>query len=207
MNRTFLRRIHWHDVCAVWLVKEMRKALSFNLTCLLLVVAFLSSSLLIMMHVLSLPNGETFVFINQPLPQTLESNSNSTMPIHSRSFYRYTKDPSGLNGFFTFETDVYLIGMMATGCASRDQNFEVYIAPYNMTVEWVGEVDENGNDWYDWVGGVYFYLRVEYGKASDFQMLPHGYGFFVPEGEEVGHGLWSLELGSGGQFTVYYVEV
>lgn len=175
---------------------------------LLVSVFFILSLLIIGLTPLSSKRVE-YLTIYEVKSQVLDSDFNSTLLVQSQSFYRFTKKAqSELLDNFTFETDVYLVGVGVMGCASGNQNFELHISPSNLTIDWVGEMDNWGNSWFDVVGGHYFYLRIDsgHGQASDFQFLPYGYGFFIPKGQVIEFGLWSPKAGHGGMFTVYYIE-
>lgn len=127
--------------------------------------------------------------------------------VRTKTFFRFSKVVgSNYVGNWTFETDVYLIGVTATSCASTPQKYEVSILPYDQDKpEIVSEYDENGNAWFN--GRVYFYLRIDtsVGKVNDRFFLPYGLGVFVPKGEPIHFGLWGSAYGQGGSFTLYYI--
>ena len=135
----------------------------------------------------------------------------------SCSFYRYTVTKRGIPspvGHAKFDYDILLKGASVIACDSKEQRFYLIVSEMLISKEGkhkriVGKAGSHGNYFFDWVGQVYFFVRVDTTKSilRAEQFMPNGEGFHIPKGKPVYLTLFSgVDEGVGGTIALYYIK-
>lgn len=144
-------------------------------------------------------------------PTKIETWSNLTSEICTRSFYRFTEKTDGGDAIskspIEFDRDIYLVGVSSIACLHAPQDYYVIISE-KIQAKFVEEKDKYGNAPYDVIGKIFFFgrLNTKSGILSIEQFLPNGYGFFIPKGYTIYLTLSSIESGHGGMVSIYFVQ-